>query len=144
MIFMLIGLISDTHITEKRGKLSEKIAEEFKKVDLIVHAVLGNNDRLDLDRTEVIDVGNFRIAVNHATSYSADFEKLHKFALKMGADVVITGHTHRPHLRIIEDVLFINPGSANRPIGSEPSIAILEIDDKQKTVGDIEVNFIEL
>ena len=38
MIFMLIGLISDTHITEKRGKLSEKIAEEFKKVDLIVHA----------------------------------------------------------------------------------------------------------
>ena len=164
MIFMLIGLISDTHITEKRGKLSDKIAEEFKKVDLIVHAgdithakvldelelmapvtaVLGNNDRQDLDRTEVIDVGNFRIAVNHATSYSADFEKLHKFALKMGADVVITGHTHRPHLRIIEDVLFINPGSANRPIESWPSIAILEIDDKQKTVGDIEVNFIEL
>lgn len=102
MIFMLIGLISDTHITEKRGKLSEKIAEEFKKVDLIVHAgdithakvldelelmapvtaVLGNNDRLDLNRTEVIEVGNFRIAINHATSYSADFEKLHRFALK--------------------------------------------------------------
>ena len=109
-----------------------------------VTAVLGNNDRLDLNRTEVIEVGNFRIAINHATIYSADFEKLHRFALKMGADVVITGHTHRPHLRIIEDVLFINPGSANRPIGSEPSIAILEIDDKQKTVGDIEVNFIEL
>ena len=164
MIFMLIGLISDTHITEKRGKLSDKIAEEFKKVDLIVHAgdithekvldelelmapvtaVLGNNDRLDLDRTEVIDVGNFRIAVNHATSYSADFEKLHKFAFKMGADVVITGHTHRPHCKIIDGILFINPGSANRPIESMPTIAILEIDDKQKNVGDIGVNFIEL
>ncbi len=32
---MLIGLISDTHITEKRGKLPQKVFEEFKNVDLI-------------------------------------------------------------------------------------------------------------
>lgn len=161
---MLIGLISDTHVTEKRGGLSEKIIEEFKKVDLIVHAgdithekvlnelellapvtaVLGNNDKLDLNKTEVIYAGNFRIAVNHATSYSADFEKLYTFAIKMDADIVITGHTHRPHCKVIDGILFINPGSPNKPIKSRPTIAILDIGDKQKGVGDIDVKFIEL
>ncbi|MEE3325599.1 MAG: metallophosphoesterase family protein, partial [Methanosphaera sp.] len=35
---MKIGLISDTHITEKRGKLPQKALESFQDVDLILHA----------------------------------------------------------------------------------------------------------
>ena len=33
-----IGIISDTHVSEKRGKLNEKIFEYFQDVDLIFHA----------------------------------------------------------------------------------------------------------
>jgi hypothetical protein len=161
---MLIGLISDTHITQKRGKLPEKVIEKFKDVDLIIHAgditrqkvidelealapviaVLGNNDKLDLNETEVIDVENFRIAINHGTKYSSDFDKLSKLSLELNADVLITGHTHRPHCKIIDDVLFINSGSSNRPIKSDASVAILNIDNTQRQVSDIEVNFIEI
>ncbi|WP_407381045.1 metallophosphoesterase family protein [Methanobrevibacter sp.] len=161
---MLIGLISDTHITEKRGKLSEKVLEEFSGVDLIIHAgdithekvihelesaapvvaVLGNNDKLDFNKTEIVEAGNFRIAVNHATSYSDDFEKLLKFALKMDADVVVSGHTHKPHCRVIDGILFVNPGSSNRPIKSDASVAVLDIGDNQKKADEIEVNFINL
>ena len=161
---MLIGLISDTHITEKRGKLPEKVIGKFNGVDLIIHAgditqqkvldeletlapviaVLGNNDKLDLNETEVIEVENFKIAVNHGTKYSNDFNKLSELARELNADVLITGHTHRPHCEIIDDVLFINPGSSNRPIRSDASIAKLNIDNTQKQVGDIEVVFIEL
>ena len=153
---MLIGLISDTHITEKRGKLSQNVFKAFDKVDLIIHAgdithqkvidelesvapvvaVLGNNDKLDLNKTEIINAENFKIAVNHATRYSADFDKLYSFAKDMGADVMITGHTHKPHCKIIGDVLFINPGSSNRPIGSDKSVALLNIADNDKSYGD--------
>lgn len=161
---MLIGLISDTHITEKRGKLSKKVIEEFNDVDLIIHAgditkqrvideleeiapviaVLGNNDKMDLNESEVIEVENFKIAINHGTKSSNDFDKLSKLAHNLHADVLITGHTHRPHCEIIDEILFINPGSSNRPIESNASIAILNINDKQNRVDEIEVNFIEL
>ncbi|WP_406537380.1 metallophosphoesterase family protein [Methanobrevibacter sp.] len=160
---MLIGLISDTHITEKRGKLPDKVIRKFKSVDLIIHAgditqqkvideletiapviaVLGNNDKLDLNETEVIRVENFKIAINHGTKYSNDFNKLFKLANDMNVNVLITGHTHMPHCEIIDDVLLINPGSSNRPIKSNASIAILDINNKNK-VNEIEVNFIEL
>lgn len=161
---MLIGLISDTHITAKRGKLPEKVLEGFKDVDLIIHAgditqqkvideletiapviaVLGNNDKLDLNKTEVIELENFKIAINHGTRYSNDFDKLNKLAHKLDVNVLITGHTHKPHCEFIDDKLFINPGSSNRPIKSDSSIAILNITKEHQIASEIEVNFIKL
>ena len=122
---MLIGLISDTHITGKRGKLPQKVFEEFKNVDLIIHAgditrkkvideletictvkaVLGNNDKLDLNKTEILEIENFKIGINHGTRYSSDFEKLYKLAIELDVNVLVTGHTHRPHLTIIDNIL---------------------------------------
>lgn len=161
---MLIGLISDTHITAKRGKLSEKVIEAFNGVNLIIHAgditqqkvidelesiapviaVLGNNDKLDLNKTEVIEVENFKIGINHGTNYSNDFDKLYKLASKLDVNVLISGHTHKPHYEIIDDILFINPGSSNRPIESDASIATLNIDKCHESVNDIETKFIKL
>lgn len=161
---MLIGLISDTHITAKRGKLPEKVLEDFSEVDLIIHAgditqqkvideletiapviaVLGNNDKLDLNKTEIIELENFKVAINHGTDYSNDFDKLAKLASKLDVDVLITGHTHKPHCEFIGDILFINPGSSNRPIKSDASIAILNITKEHQIASEIEVNFTKL
>ena len=153
---MKIGLISDTHITEKRGKLSEKVLEYFKNVDLILHAgdissqivldaleqiaptitVEGNNDRtrkIDLKLSETIGIGDLRILLIHGDKLpSRNFEKYCEFAQKHKADILISGHTHQPHCEKIENVLLINPGSPNRPIKSDASIAILTIDEEKK------------
>ena len=151
---MLIGLISDTHITPKRGKLSEKIFKELSGVDLILHAgdittqevlddlkkiapviaVLGNNDKLDLKKHEIIEVEDKRILLVHGDK----IKDLYEFGLKYGADIVVSGHTHRPNYEKINDMLLINPGSSNRPIKSNPSIALLKIDE------DINVEFNDL
>ena len=159
-----MGLISDTHITAKRGKLPEKVIEEFKDVDLIIHAgditqqkvideleamapvvaVLGNNDKLDLNETEVIEVENFKIGINHGTDCSDDFDKLNELASKLKVNVLITGHTHKPHCEVIDDILFINPGSSNRPIKSDASIAVLDISEAHQKAGDIKIQFMEL
>ena len=159
---MLIGLISDTHVSQKRGALSPRILEDFENVDLIIHvgdithqkvldeleqsapviAVKGNNDKLDLNETETIEIGNLKIVINHGTRLSSDLGKLYDFAVENDADILITGHTHRPHLMVKNNVTFINPGSSNRPIKSDASIAILNINEKYSLISNI--NFINL
>ena len=95
-----IGIISDTHVSEKRGKLNEKIFEYFQDVDLIFHAgditspkvldelstiapitaVKGNNDKFELENTEFISVNSFQILLNHGTNFSANFDQLYEFS----------------------------------------------------------------
>ena len=142
---MLIGLISDTHITLKRGKLSKKIFEIFDGVDLILHAgdittqgvlddlnkiapviaVLGNNDKLDLKKHEIIDVGDKRILLIHGHK-----KDLYESGLECGVDIVVSGHTHEPSHEMVDGMHLINPGSSNRPINSNASVALLKIDDE--------------
>ena len=43
-MMMEIGLISDTHVSAKRGKLNEKIFEIFKDVDFVDNYSNVNND----------------------------------------------------------------------------------------------------
>lgn len=151
---MLIGLISDTHITQKRGKLSEKIFKEFSGVDLILHAgdvttddvlndlkkiapvvaVLGNNDKLDLNKHEILEIGDKTILLLHGDK----IKDLRALGLKYGADIIVSGHTHKPSCERIDNMLLINPGSSNRPIGSNASIASLKIND------EVDVEFIDL
>ena len=154
---MKIGLISDTHITEKRGKLSEKVLEYFKNVDLILHAgdissqkvldslnqiaptiaVEGNNDRnrktLDLSPLKIIETNDLKILLVHGDKLpSGKFDKYFKFAQKNDVDILISGHTHKPHFEKENDIILINPGSPNRPIKSDASIAILTIDEEKE------------
>ncbi len=153
---MKIGLILDTHISQTRGKLSNKVLETFKGMDLILHggdispqkvldklnqiaptiAVEGNNDKnksLNLKSVEIIEISNLRILLTHGDKLpSGDYNKYFEFAQKNNANILISGHSHRPHLKKEEGILLINPGSPNRPIKSEPSIAILTINEEKE------------
>jgi hypothetical protein len=142
---MLIGLISDTHITPKKGKLSDKIFEIFDGVDLILHAgdittqgvlddlnriapviaVLGNNDKLNLEKQEIIEIEDKKILLVHGHK----IDDLYEFGMKCGADIVVSGHSHEPNHETLNGMHLINPGSSNRPINSNASVALLKIDD---------------
>ncbi len=169
---MKIGLISDTHITEKRGKLSEKVLDCFNDVNLILHAgdiisqkvldtlnqiaptiaVEGNNDRtrktIDLKPSEIIEIDDLKILLIHGDKLpSRNFKKYCDFAQKHNADILISGHTHKPHCEKIENVLLINPGSPNRQIKSDASIAILTIDKEKEyknKLDKISIEFIKI
>jgi predicted phosphodiesterase len=58
-----------------------------------------------------------------------------------GGDILVTGHTHKVHNELINGVLLLNPESAG---GKNASIAILIIDEKDKLITDIDINFINL
>ncbi len=137
---MRIGLISDTH-----GLLRPEARIALRDSDHILHAgdicdptvlvklseiapvtaVRGNNDRgawADALPSQVtLELGGVRICVVHdAAEYSASDE----------VDVVVTGHSHKPSMRMEGRVLHVNPGRAGpRRFRLPISIGILEISD---------------
>jgi putative phosphoesterase len=120
-----IGLVSDTH-----GLLRPALLEFLRGSDHIVHAgdicdqgvlerlgaiapltaVRGNNDlgawAGRLRETELLDIAGVRIFVIH------DLSQLGTLAGDARADVVVSGHSHKPLVNRESGLLFVNPGSA--------------------------------
>jgi len=136
-----IGLISDTH-----NLLRPEARVALKGVDRIIHAgdicdaavlreleaiapvtaVRGNNDRgawaQALQERQRIEIGGVAIYVVH------DLHDLDIVPESSGVKVVITGHSHRPLMKMENGVLYINPGSAGPRRFTLPiSIGFLEI-----------------
>ena len=138
---MTVGVISDTH-----GLLRPEAVAALHASDLIIHAgdvgdpailerlgaiaptfaVRGNVDTgawADaLPLTDVVEVGGLQIYVLHNLS-DLDLDPG-----AAGFAAVISGHTHRPHAEIRDDVLYLNPGSAGpRRFTLPVAVARLEV-----------------
>ncbi|MBE0466990.1 MAG: metallophosphoesterase [Candidatus Desulforudis sp.] len=131
---MVIGVLADTHIPSRAGRLPEPLLQDFTRVDLIVHAgditvlsvldelarlapvvaVAGNMDSLDvhkkLGETRLLELERFRIGVLHG---HGGYGKVQDRALAAFPDAhcVVFGHTHAPYCQRHGDVLLFNPGS---------------------------------
>jgi putative phosphoesterase len=124
-----IGLVSDTH-----GLVRPEALAFLGGADYIVHAgdicdektlaafaglapvtaVRGNNDigawARALPLFAVVAIERVRILVLHDLG---DLERaLRETATTAGVDVIVSGHSHRPHLETRAGVTRINPGSA--------------------------------
>jgi uncharacterized protein len=148
---MKIGVVSDTH----SQKIPQQLLDEFREVDLIIHAgdfcsledlknftqmnevkaVYGNMDdaevRCKLSARQIIRVGECSIGLCHGEGPS---HRVLDFARKEfkddKVDAVIFGHSHQPMNERINDVLYFNPGSPNDKIFAPfCSYGILEIED---------------
>jgi uncharacterized protein len=138
-----IGLIADTH-----GLLRPEARVALAGVERIIHAgdicnaqvleqlreiapvlaVRGNNDHgawaSALQETETLTVGGAMLHVVH------DLNDLAVDPRAAGIDVVISGHSHRPMLKMDGGVLFVNPGSAGpRRFRLPISVGFLDIVD---------------
>jgi uncharacterized protein len=139
----LIGLISDTHglvrpearialtgvdrIIHAGDICNAEVLDELEKIAPVL-AVRGNNDRgawtTTLHETETVDIDGVRIHVVH------DLSLLDIDPKAAGVDVVISGHSHRPLMKMESSVLFVNPGSAGpRRFKLPISVGYLEVDE---------------
>jgi putative phosphoesterase len=120
-----IGLISDTH-----GLLRPEAKSFLRGCDHIIHggdivnpeviaelealapvtAVRGNNDRgawaKALPPTVLVTLGEKPIYVIH------DLAEIDIEPGAAGVRVVVSGHSHKPSVRMRDGVLYVNPGSA--------------------------------
>ncbi len=119
-----VGLISDTHGLLRRearafaggcdyiihgGDIgSAAILDELSALAPLI-AVKGNNDRqawaAHLPETEMIRVGGVFMYVIH------DLSKLDIDPHAAGAQVIVSGHSHKPLIELRDGILYVNPGS---------------------------------
>ncbi|WP_435348052.1 metallophosphoesterase [Haloarchaeobius sp. HRN-SO-5] len=144
----MLVVCSDTHARAGHS-LSGRTLEAVQEADIVIHAgdftttavldafyetagrlraVHGNADdpavadRLPTTRT--VEYEGVRIAVTHRRDGGQT--GLRMFGRQQGADLVVSGHTHRPVAVETPDVVLLNPGSHAQPRGNRPAHAELE------------------
>ncbi|RKD93795.1 metallophosphoesterase [Halopiger aswanensis] len=143
-----IAIFSDTHSADGH-ELEGEALTAAREADVVIHAgdftstaaleafrrecdrlfaVHGNSDsgavRDRLPEARVLEEGGVRFAVTHRREGGE--VGLSMFGRSRGADVVVSGHTHRPTVVDAEDCLLLNPGSHAQPRGHRPGFAVLE------------------
>ncbi len=149
---MKILIVSDTH---RHNENLEIVLNKVKPIDMLIHLgdaegtedyitaiadttcyfVAGNNDFFSrLDKEKIIEIGNYKAFLTHGHYYyvTVGIQNLVNEGNARGVDIVMYGHTHRPQIEIIDNLVVLNPGSLSYPRqdGRQPSYIIMEIDDK--------------
>lgn len=133
---MIIGIVSDTHLSSRHRDLPTQLWEGLQGVDLILHAgdfcdwwvyeklselapveaVAGNNDgdeiveRLGLQK--IIEVAGKRIGLVHGDGWRGTTpDRAFKTFTSGTVDIIVFGHSHTPLSERRDDILLFNPGS---------------------------------
>jgi putative phosphoesterase len=147
---MQIAVLADTHVN-KLEYLPKRIIDALSTVDLIIHAgdftdvqllnelkqlnevkaVHGNMDSRELKSVlpikEIVETKDKRIGITHGSGAPWRIEeRVRKVFESDRIDIIVYGHSHRPQNKVINDVLFFNPGKA------ADSFGILTIDGEAK------------
>ncbi|MGB9987008.1 metallophosphoesterase [Salarchaeum japonicum] len=107
---------------------TESALDAFHDAANRLHAVHGNadtqgvRDRLPSART--VDLDGVRVALTHTERGGET--GLAMFGRQHGADLVISGHTHRPNVTDVGDLVLLNPGTHAEPRSHPVTHAELE------------------
>lgn len=91
----------------------------------------------------VCQIDKTRFILNHG--YTESKEDIIEKSKKMGADVLILGHTHVKELTFYEDIVVLNPGSTSIPKDGINSVATIElINVNCENKNKLNIKFIDL
>ena len=138
---MRIAVLADTHVN-RLEHLPKKIIDALSTVDLIIHAgdftdlqllkelkrlrevkaVHGNMDSRELKTVlqvkEIVEIGNKRIGITHGSGGPWGIEeRIRKMFEADQIDIIVYGHSHRSQNKVINYILFFNPGKATDSFG---------------------------
>ena len=147
---MRIAVLADTHVN-RLEHLPKMIIDALSTVDLIIHAgdftdaqlleelkqlrevkaVQGNMDSIELKTMlpvkEIVEIGNKRIGITHGSGGPWGIEeRVRKVFESDRINVIVYGHSHQSRNKVINGILFFNPGKATNSFG------ILTIDEEAK------------
>jgi vacuolar protein sorting-associated protein 29 len=100
------------------GNLSSADFDELRSLAPNVHIVSGNYDDAQTSsalfpETRVVQVGSFRIGVIHGHQMLpwGSQGAIETMRRKLGADILVSGHTHQNVISVEDDFMHINPVS---------------------------------
>lgn len=167
---MRVGILSDSHdklgssedalalfLREEVGAIlhlgdvcTPRILEPFKKTDLPMFGVFGNNDydRFGLQKIStngfcrgprIVEVSGRKILMAHK------FDDLQEDLNDGGRfDLVLFGHTHRPLTMRMGKIMVINPGEACGSMTGRPTCAVVDLATMDARILDLAGSAIEL
>ena len=121
------------HLGDTEGS-EEYFREWVKNEKCAIYVVRGNNDFFSMsEREKEVSIGTYRAFLTHGHMYGVSLgpEGIVEEARSRKVNIVMYGHTHKPHLEYLSDGLVVlNPGSLSYPRqdGRKPSYALMEID----------------
>jgi len=138
---MRIAVLADTH-TDRLEHLPRKVIDALSGVDLVIHAgdftdlqlltdlkrlkevkaVHGNMDSRQLKSIlpikELIEANGKRIGITHGSGAPWGIEERVREAFESDrVDIIVYGHSHTSQSKVINDILFFNPGKAADSFG---------------------------
>ena len=77
------------------------------------HSVKGDFDTGDMPEKKVVSIGQFKIGMIHGHQVLpwGDAESLACYARELDCDILISGNTHQIGIKVLDNKLFLNPGS---------------------------------
>ena len=134
-------MLADTHMHSFKD-IPQKIVRTSSTVDLIIHAgdfttmevlnglkqlrevkaVQGNMDSAEIKSSlpvkEIIEVGNKKIGITHGSGNPWRIERrVRKMFDQDKVDIIVYGHSHQAQNKVIDNILFFNPGKATNSFG---------------------------
>ncbi len=162
---MKVLLIGDIHIPDKSEEIPKEFIEKAEVCDLIIctgdltedrvldrlmkikkiRAVKGEKDYIDLPQQDLVGVEKMKFGVVHGNQIEEDEDKdrteeLMEFADLLGADVLVTGHTHQPFRTEKNGKVLLNPGSATGVDGKKKTCMVVEVQGTDMVNCDIIVS----
>lgn len=150
-VYMRILVMSDSH---GRKTVLQEIIERHPEADTVLFlgdgarqffelrekyphkqfvAVCGNNDFFehDLKTVEILTVKGVKIFMAHGYTFNIRIgnQKVIEAAKKIGAKIVLCGHTHVPKVDYTNGVYYLNPGSVSLSRSGPNSYAVIDIED---------------
>ena len=138
---MRIAVLADTHV-DRLEHLPKKTVDALSTADLIIHAgdftdvqllrdlkrlgevkaVHGNMDsrelKAELPVKEIVETKDKRIGITHGSGAPWGIEeRIRKTFESNRVDIIVYGHSHRSQNKVIDDILFFNPGKATDSFG---------------------------
>ena len=105
------------HLGETDG--SEIYFNDWVRNDrCFIYTVRGNNDFFSVSPSErIVRIGKYKVLLTHGHMYGVSMttERLREEAKARGANMVMFGHSHRPHLTRQDGLIVLNPGSLSFP-----------------------------
>ncbi|RLE52070.1 MAG: YfcE family phosphodiesterase [Candidatus Methanomethylicota archaeon] len=109
--------------------------------------VVGNMDFFAYHpRERMVNLEGFKIGLTHGAQIypRGDPLKLYSLAVKLGVDILISGHTHVASTKLVKDILLLNPGSATGCWSGSggsliPSFMILNVEGDRLSVSTYEL-----
>ena len=150
---MKIAVLSDTHLKSAQA-LPKKALKILDSVDAVIHAgdyqdisvvehlielkdfygVCGNMDsgqiRARLPEKRIIELNGFKIGITHGWGAPGGIEsRIRSYFPENNLHAIVFGHSHTPCNRVINNILFFNPGSpTDKRYAEYCSMGILTLD----------------